>query len=241
MFHLGWQGVSNRLRNDPSQVFANVCGSLDLVRAAGTAGCRRWVGLGSQAELGPHEGALTADLPARPVTAYGAAKLSVGLLAEHLCKSYAMERIWLRLLAIYGPRDDATHLIPHVILELLQKRRPALTDGQQVWDYLYVADAAEALWRAAVQPNVHGTFMLGSGRAHSVREIVESIRGLVDPDLPLGFGELPYREDQPSGLEADIWPFRDASGWEPSTSLQDGLAQTVAWYRDNMERYVVET
>jgi len=142
------------------------------------------------------------------------------------------------LLATYGPKDDIRHLIPTVILKLLASERPALTPGEQRWDYLFVEDAAEAIYRVAVTPNVQGIFNLGSGKAHTVRSIVERIRDLIDPNLPLGFGEIPYRPDQIMHLQADITKLQDATGWSPRVGLDEGLRRTVDWYRKNRERYV---
>lgn len=234
VFHLAWYGVTSAERNDPRQVTHNVAGSLQLFEAARRGGCRCWVGVGSQAEYGPHhEGALTEELPTRPVTTYGVSKLCVGMLTRELCELAGVRHVWFRLLATYGPKDDERHLIPAVIRQLLAGRRPSLTPGGQRWDYLYVEDAAEALCRAAEDESVRGVFNLGSGEARTVRGIVERIRDMVDPSLPLGFGEVPYRPDQQMHLQADVTRLRAATGWAPRTSLEDGLRRTLEWYRSN--------
>jgi len=238
VFHLGWYGVASRFRDDPKQITQNVSGSLELLQLAAAAGSKRWIGLGSQAEYGPHEGLLTEGVPTRPVTTYGVAKLCVSLLSERLCAAYDIEFCWLRLLAVYGPMDDPTHFIPQLILKLLATERPALSSGDQRWDYLYVDDAAQALWRAANQPRCTGAFILGSGQAHNVRRIAEKVRELVDPALPLGFGEVPYRSDQPMHLQADISAFQAVTGWTPGTPLDNGLKSTVSWFKDNQSRYM---
>ncbi len=237
VFHLGWHGVASRFRDDPEQITLNLNGSVELLRLAAAAGCKRWIGLGSQAEYGPHEGLLTENLPTRPVTTYGVAKLCVSLLSKRLCAAYDIEFCWLRLLAVYGPMDDPTHFIPHLILKLLARERPALSSGDPRWDYLYVDDAAQALWRTANQPRCTGTFILGSGQAHNVRRIAEKVRDLVDPALPLGFGEIPHRSDQPMHLQADIEAFRAATGWSPQTPIDEGLYAAVNWFRQNSDRY----
>ncbi len=232
VFHLGWHGVGSRYRNDPAQVTQNLYGSLKLLQLAHKAGCQRWVGLGSQAEYGPYDGILTEDLSTRPATIYGVVKLCVGLLSQKLSETYGMSFTWLRLTAAYGPMDDQEHLIPHVILMLLRGQKPSLTLGEQRWDYLYVEDAARAIWQAATNPAAKGIFNLGSGEAFTVRSIVESIRDLVDPSLPLGFGEEPYRPDQIMHLQADISRLQQATGWAPRVSLDEGLRCTVAWFRE---------
>ena len=237
VFHLGWYGVGSRYRNDPAQVSQNLYGSLKLLQVAREAGCQCWVGLGSQAEYGRYDGILVEDLPTRPETMYGVVKLCVGLLSQKLCETYGIRFAWLRLLAAYGPMDDPQHMIPYVILSLLRGQETALTSGEQHWDYLYVEDAVRATWQVSAHPTAQGIFNLGSGEAYTVRSIVEHIRDLIDPGLPLGLGEVPYRPDQIMHLQADVARLRKATGWTPRVGMDKGLERTVAWFRDNRRRY----
>ena len=231
-FHLAWQGVTSGFKNDARQITLNVAGSLDLFEIIRTTGCKLWVGVGSQAEYGTHNEILTEETPVRPETAYGVAKLSLGLLTQKLCELSGIRFIWLRLLATYGPKDDERHLIPSVIRRLLARERPLLTSGEQKWDYLYVADAADAIYRAAVTEDAQGIFNLSSGEAQTVRKLVEQIRNIIDPSLPLGFGEIPTLADQIMHLQADISRLREATGWTPQTSLEEGLKRTIEWSRE---------
>lgn len=231
VFHLAWLGVWHADVDQAAQIAANTIGSLRLLQIALDAGCACWIGTGSQAEYGPQAGPLHEELPARPVTTYGVTKLCVGLLSREACEAAGVRSVWLRLLATYGPRDDDARLIPTVITRLLHGQRPALTPGDQRWDYLYVDDAAAALHEAAISPRARGLFNLASGEVHRVREVAERIRDLIDPSLPLGFGELPYANGQTMRLEADVSRLRDATGWRPKVSLEEGLRATVEWYR----------
>jgi len=231
VFHLAWQGVAGVFRNDPEQLTSNITGTLGLFEIARSAGCSLWVGMGSQAEYGAQGGILTEETPLNPQTAYGTAKLCAGLLTRKLCELAGVRYVWLRLLATYGPQDDEGHLIPSVIRSLLAGERPLLTSGEQRWDYLYVEDAAEAIYRVAVAANAGGVFNLSSGEAHTVRAIAERIRDLIDPAAGLGFGEIPAPPGQVTHLQADIGKLRAATAWAPQTSLDEGLRRTVEWSR----------
>jgi UDP-glucose 4-epimerase len=191
-----------------------------------------WVGLGSQAEYGAVEGRLSEELPPKPVTAYGVSKLCLCLMTEKLCAMTETRFLWLRLLAAYGPMDDPRHLLPSVINQLLDGERPALTPGEQRWDYLYIEDAAEAICRLALETSASGVFNLGSGDALTVRSLVETVRDLIDPALPLGLGDVPYRPDQVMHLEGDLAKLTTATGWRPEVTMEEGLRRTLAWHRD---------
>lgn len=237
VFHMGWYGVSNRYRNSPEQITQNLLGSVALLQLVSKTRCRKWVGLGSQAEYGARSDVLRERLAPRPETTYGLAKLCSALLSKNLCEAYDIGFTWLRLLAVYGPADDPEHLIPYVILSLLNGQKPSLTGGEQHWDYLYIDDAAEAIYQAATRPRASGIYNLSSGEALAVREIVTRIRDLIDPSLPLGLGERPYQHDQVMRLQADIRRLRKAIAWAPSVSMSEGLERTVGWYREHRNQF----
>jgi UDP-glucose 4-epimerase len=236
VLHLAWGGVGNRSRNDPAQA-GNIPSTIALVQLAGRIGARHWIGLGSQAEYGPHPEPIDEAVPTRPTTLYGVAKLSAGLFAGRLCDEAGLRFGWLRLFSSYGEGDDPGWMIPYLILKLLAGEKPSLTEGTQLWDYIHVEDAARAIVAVAEAPGASGVFNLGSGRSQTLRRIVELIRDSIDHRLPLGFGDVPFRPDQVMRLEAVVDRLRGATGWEPRVDLADGLRRTVAWYRENRRRY----
>jgi UDP-glucose 4-epimerase len=236
VFHLAWHGVGNRHRNDEDQIDRNLTASIGVLRLAARCGCRTFVGLGSQGEYGPRNRTMDESEPTEPTTLYGVAKLCTYLLCKQLAARHEMRFAWLRLFSSYGPKNDPNWMVPYLIRSLLARERPALTAGEQVWDLIHVADAAEAIYRVAATPAAEGVYNLGSGEAHTIRSIVERIRDLIDPSLPLGFGEVPYRSDQVMHLRADVSRLRAATGWVPATDLDRGLRGTVDYYRQETAR-----
>lgn len=231
VFHLAWSGTTSDIRNCPSALIDNVIGSLQLFQLARGAGCACWIGIGSQAEYGPREEPLSEDMVPQPDTIYGVSKLCLGQLLAALCAQFGVRFVWLRLLAVYGPKDDPRHLIPFVIERLLAGIRPALTMGNQRWDYLYVEDAAEAIYSAAILPAVSGVYNLGSGQPETVRRIVEHLRDMIDPALPLGFGDRSCASGTVKSLQGDIGRLRNVTGWAPQTDLESGLRKTLDWHK----------
>lgn len=227
--HLAWRGVTNQHRNDVSQT-ANVPESIVLYTTARDCGCARFVGMGSQAEYGPVSARIDEQVPTRPTTVYGAAKLSTALMLDRLADADGLSFAWLRLFSSYGPKDDPSWLIPYMARLLFAGERPALTAAEQLWDYIYVEDAAAAVL-AALDCDARGFFNLGSGVALPLRSIIELVRDRINSSLSLGFGEVPYRPDQVMHLEANIDALKAASGWEPKVPLEEGMTRTIAWLR----------
>src|ERR1039458_8988565 len=118
-------------------------------------------------------------------------------------------------------------MIPSVIRTLLNGQRPSLTEGSQLWDFLYIDDAVRALMLLLQSPQACGIFNLGSGHPVSVRAVVESIRDLIDPTLSLGFGEFPYPANQIMDLQPDLTCLKSATGWRAQVELAEGLRSTV--------------
>lgn len=230
--HLGWQGVGNLDRNSPAQV-KNIAWTAELIERSHAMGAKVFLGLGSQAEFGPRSAAIGPDDKTEPTTLYGESKLAAGRIASRLAEHVHIRCIWMRVFSIFGPKDHAYWMIPSLIGSLLKGQRPALTLGEQLWDFLYVEDAVRAMRLALETEAARGVYALGSGAAPSLRSTIEIIRDQIDPNLQLGFGEIAYRPDQVMLLQADISALRRDLGWEPRTDLRRGLADTVAWYSAN--------
>jgi len=235
VIHLAWKGVLGAARNDPDQTL-NVHATAELVKLSHRAGAKTWIGLGSQAEYGPCNRRVDEQQATNPTTLYGASKLAAGWLARGVSARLGLRCAWVRLFSAYGPGDDPSWLIPSLILALAEGRRPALTRCEQLWDYIHVDDVAEAILAVAGAETAEGVFNLGSGRARPLREIVLRVRDLIDPSLPLGFGELPYRPDQVMHLEANIDRLQQATGWQPRVEWETGLKQTVEWFLERSRR-----
>lgn len=231
VMHLAWHGVSKAGREDPAQIRTNVCGSADLLLAAVQAGCRTFVGAGSQAEYGPSEAAIDERHPTRPQSLYGAAKLAVSVLLEQLARQNDVRFAWLRVFSVYGPRDADDTLLSGLIGQLLAGSKPALTTAEQAWDYLYVDDAADAFVSVGATETAAGVFNVGAGTAPPLRETIVQVRDLIDPSLPLGFGDIPSGANAVRRLEPVVGRLQSVTGWSAATPLPIGLARTIEWHK----------
>jgi nucleoside-diphosphate-sugar epimerase len=228
--HCAWRGVAGGERNEPFQITDNIPSTLNAVELAAAAGCRQWIGLGSQAEYGNQNRRMDEATPLRPTTLYGKSKLAAGVAALALCEARKLAGAWLRVFSTYGPGDAPHWFIPYVIQEFIAGRAPRLTRCEQRWDYLFVADAARAV-AAAANGATSGFFNLGSGSARPLKQVIETIRTELQSPLQPEYGAIAYRPDQVMHLEADITRLTAATGWRPQVSLEEGIRATVAFER----------
>ena len=203
-FHLAWAHTIGAGRNDMPAQIENIRYTIDAVRTAAAIGCRVFVGTGSQAEYGRVDGVLRAD-------------------------TLGMDHVWARILSVYGPHDGPNTMISATIQKLLAGQCPDLTAGEQKWDYLYSADAADALYRMACHGRSGAVYPVGSGTARPLREYIETLRDAIDLALPLGLGKIPYGPQQVMFLQADITQLAADTGFAPRTAFADGIRATIAW------------
>lgn len=227
-FHLAWLGTqvnSNRMNMYLQNI--NVKQALDTVYVARELGCKVYVGAGSQAEYGRLEGVIHPDSPTNPISGYGMAKLCAGQMTRALCREFGIRHIWPRIVSIYG-KNDAPKTLVNVLINTLQKGdRPKLTAGEQIWDYLYADDAGEALYLMAEKGKDGAVYVLGSGKSRKLKDFMMDIRDIVNKDIPLGFGEIPYLPDQAMHLEADVENLTRDTGWKPRTDFKTGISRML--------------
>lgn len=226
-YHLGWDGTFGNARNNMPEQVKNIGYAVMAVEAAHKLGCKKFVGVGSQAEYGRVEGLLKPDTPTHPENGYGMAKLAAGQMTRQMCTDFGMEHNWVRILSVYGPCDGEKTMVMSLIRQLQQNQRPALTAGEQVWDYLYAEDAGNAL-KLIGEKGVSGkTYVLGSGKGRPLKEYIEDIRQEVNPKGELGFGDIAYGEKQVMYLVADISELTKDTGFVPKVKFRDGIRKMI--------------
>lgn len=235
-FHLAWMGTIGPNRDNMPLQTENIRCAVEAVSAAAQMGCKVFVGSGSQAECGRVDGLICQDTPCFPETGYGIAKLCAGLMTRIACHQAGIRHVWGRILSAYGPNDGAMSLFPIMMGKLLRGEKPALTAGEQLWDFLYSGDVAEALYCMALSGHDGAVYPIGSGQARPLKEYFLVLRDAIDPALPLGIGELPYAPHQVMHLQADIEPLQRDTGFKPSTSFEDGIRETLRQYKEKLER-----
>lgn len=227
VFHLGWAGVGNVHRNDAALQLGNVQFACELASVCADCGVQHFIGAGSQAEYGPKRSLITESECPAPTTLYGAAKLSTCVLTQRICELAGVGHAWLRIFSTYGPGDNPDWLLPGLIRQLLAGQRPSLTACEQTWDYLHVDDAAAA-FEAVAARSANGIFNLASGVELPLRQVIEMVRDLVNPQGELGFGEVAYRPDQVMRMQVCVQRLRQLAGWRGVRSLGEGLGEMVS-------------
>lgn len=233
-YHFAWDGTFGNYRNDMYLQNQNIKYALEAVDAAAILGCGTFVGSGSQAEYGRYEGKLNADVPAFPDNGYGMAKLCAGQMTRIWCEKKGIRHIWPRILSVYGPYDGSNTMIMNVIGKILKGERASCTKGEQTWDYLYSKDVAKMLYLLGILGVSGKIYCLGSGIAKPLREYIEIMRDIINPDAEIGFGDVEYSEKQVMHLCADISELQKDTGYVNEFDFEEGIKETIMWYKSHV-------
>ncbi len=231
-YHFAWNGTFGQARNEIDLQIKNVQYTLDAVNLAKSLDCEVLVGAGSQAEYGHFTAPANESTITKPFTLYGAAKLSAGQMSRVYARNLSMKHVWVRIFSVFGPCDDSRTLVSYVIDELIAGKCPALTLGEQIWDYLYSYDAAEAMIKVAQSGKDGAVYCLGSGEKRLLKEYIQDIASVVNPNVNLSFGQKPYGENQIIFLAADIKKLQEDTGFMPKVNFKSAI-QEILLSREN--------
>jgi len=209
-------------------------GTVTLMEACRRSGVRRVVYLSSAEVYGcPSTNPVEENHPVRPLSPYGAAKAAAEIFVRTMTNASKIEHAILRPFSVFGPRQSPDSLIATILRQAKREGCVWLNDLRPVRDYCYVQDLVEAIALACTVNGEGCVFNIGSGEGTSVEEIAKLILRLRQTDIPVR--QKPHSERPPDAeiyrLVADARKAKAVLGWEPRTSLADGMMETIAWMK----------
>jgi nucleoside-diphosphate-sugar epimerase len=227
--HLAWYAEPGQYLRSTENLRMLVAG-IELARTLADSGCSRLLATGTCFEYDTEQGYLSESTPTRPVTLYAATKLALHLALDRFSHTVGMPVVWARIFYLYGPQEDERRLVPTVIRTLAQGRQAELTSGEQVRDYLHVADVASAI-TTLLETDAVGAVNVGSGQPVTVRHVAEVIGRTIGRTDLLAFGARAADPDDPPFICANSRQLRESTSWTPAYTLERGIQDTVAWWR----------
>jgi UDP-glucose 4-epimerase len=233
VFHLGALGSVPRSVQDPLTSGAvNVEGTLNVLLAARDEGVRRVIFASSSSIYGDQpELPLRETMAPDPISPYGVAKLAAERYCVSFTRVYPFETVVLRYFNVFGPRQDPRSQYAAVVplfVTAIAAGEPVtiFDDGEQSRDFTYIDNVVAANLLAADAADASGRiFNVSSGAPASVNELAETIGRLLDKPVERRY--LPPRPGDLRNSWADVSEAREALGFEPSVSLEDGLRRTA--------------
>jgi nucleoside-diphosphate-sugar epimerase len=218
---------------------ANIDASLNLLVAARDAKVKRVVYAGSSSAYGNQPTLPKVEtMPTAPLSPYALQKLVVEQYCQLFTSLYGLETVTTRYFNVFGPRQDPSSaysgVISLFISALCDGRRPTIYgDGEHTRDFTYVANVVDGVLRACHAPNMAGQVVnMATGGRVSLNHLFRTVRDLVSATVEPIYAEP--RAGDVKDSQADISKARTLLGYQPIVAFEDGLNQTVAWYRASM-------
>ena len=240
--HLAAAGVTNSGVDPILALAVNAGGTLHLLEAlkerAPKGGVRRIVLAGTCYEYGASQRAdESADRRSAvegldPFNAYAASKVAAWAFGRMYWRAHGLPIVTVRPFQVYGPGQPARTLVPAAVRLALAGKDFSMTPGEQARDFVYVDDVTAGILAAIQAPGVDGLSLdLGTGRACTVRHVVERIWTLTDAAGRMLPGALPYRPGEVMHLTADADRTARLTGWRAQMGLEQGLRHTIEQMR----------
>ena len=205
--------------------------SLDLLQAFEEFGGKRVVMAGTGAEYDWRYGYCSEQItPLAPTTLYGTCKHSLQIVLDSFARQTGLSAAWGRIFFLYGPHEHPSRLISSVIISVLKGEPARCSHGNQIRDFLYVEDVADA-FTALLESNVTGPVNVASGCPIALRDIIYKIAEKIDRKDLIQLGVLPVSVHEPHLLVADVSRLTNEVGWLPKYNLDRGLEQTISWWK----------
>ena len=221
-YHLAWEGARVPYRDDALMQCHNYDCAIQAYDTAKKLGCAFFLGSGSQDEYGYTTGLVDEKYPCNPTTEYGRYKFKAGMDLLERAKRDGIKLIWTRIFSLYGPYDFSKTLVMSSIDKMLKNEPFQMTEGIQLWDYLYVSDAAEAFVLLAEKKCDSGVYNIASGEYKQLRSFVEDIKTVLKSESDLQFGVIPYGSNGPVNLMPDPSKIKSL-GWMPAVGFYEGI------------------
>lgn len=227
-YHLAWAGVRKPFRDDAAVQEANFRGAAEAMRQARLMGCSFFLGAGSQAEYGSCRGKTYEDCACSPVTEYGRQKLAACRKLGGMAEEAEMRFIWARIFSLYGPGDFSGTLIMNCLKKMQKNESIDLTECSQLWDFLYVKDAAAAMAEFAGASCGSGIYNLAGGDVRPLKDYITELKEILHSTSVLNFGAVPYGEGGRAELNPAAEKTAAALGWKAATRFCDGVADMLS-------------
>ncbi len=224
VFHLAATGVTNPDVHPLRTLEVNAGGTINLLEALRGSAVDRVMLAGTSYVYGFSDASKRLD----PFNAYSASKVAAWAYARTYWQGHNTPVVTVRPFQVYGPGQSRRTLIPSAIGAALAGDDFPMTPGEQLRDFVFVADVCDGMVTAADTPGIEGKSLdLGTGVGTTVRSVVQRIWAMTGAQARIRPGALPYRFNSTMHLVADAERTARLTDWRATTTLEQGLQLTI--------------
>ena len=228
-YHLAWKGVNGADKANPTVQLANIQMAIDCAAICKRLNVKKYLCAGTVAENA------TFSLPNLEKTSggmmYGVAKHACRLILEDYCKNIGQQFVWMQFSNIYGVGNKTGNLVSYTLGELMAGNEETFGPALQPYDFIYVDDLIEAVYRLGEKETNKAFYYIGSGSPRQLKEYLLRIGELAGYADKVGIG---IRPDDGIKYSMDMFcndDLVDAVGEYVSTDFDNGINKTIEWLK----------
>lgn len=234
-YNLAWEGVAPELKNDLDLQLSNIRTSIKMIELCNKLRCGLFISTGTVAEYALTTDVMDLNSKQSPNDMYGAAKVSAHYFLNVRARQLKQPFIWCVVPSTYGEGRKTNNILTYTINELLKEKKPLYGNLNQMWDFLYISDVARALRLIGEKGHSGKVYGIGSGEFRQLKDYIITIRDIINPDLPLGIGEIPEYSERTFSSCVNIYDLIKDTGFKPIVSFEDGIRKTIDYYKKMMD------
>jgi len=222
-------------------VSVNIMGALNVMEGSLREGVRRVVHTSTSECYGTARFVpIDENHPLQGQSPYSASKIGADMIAESYYCSFGLPVVTIRPFNSYGPRQSARAIIPTVIGQALRGGTVRLGALTPTRDLTFVDDTVAGFILAGATPDIEGKVInIGSGHEISIGDLAKLVLRLSGSEaiIKIDSARLRPEKSEVERLLCNNAKARQLLGWAPTITLEEGLFQTIEWFRDNLNRY----
>ena len=233
LYHLAWAGVRPEARSDINVQKHNIDLCINAVELAKRLGIKRVVFIGSTMEYCYNEEPICESSRPTPSNCYGSTKIATRYICSQLCRDYGIDFEYAVITSIYGPGREDNNVIYYCINKLLNGEIPELSECIQHWDFVHISDAVNALKLIGERGVPYSFYAIGTGENRRLRECIDIISNLIDKNIPIKFGAVPYKNGLIANSAVNTKKLTEDTGYSPAYQFEIGISEVIDFYKQN--------
>ena len=226
-FHFAWLGVDSVSRKNFDIQFRNVNITLNCLKLAKEKKVKKFVTPGSTNEYLYSGTLINKDTIPTPRDSYGSVKVALRYLQKQVCEDEKIDFVYVVITGIYSEYRRDNNIISYTINSLLNNDSPSLTNCEQLWDYVHIDDVVEALICISRKGKSGKLYAIGHGDNWQLKNYIEIIHEIINPDIIIGFGKVPYNSDILPMSCIDLKDLTSDTGFKPKIEFKDGIKRVI--------------
>lgn len=240
IFHLATSGIYGGVHASEKKVIeTNFLGTVNLINACKDIDYRCFVNTGSSSEYGTKKHPMKETDLCEPINIYGISKCAATLYGNLIARTKGKPIITFRLFSPFGPYDGESRLMTYAITNVLEGKPLMLANPNSVRDYIYIEDVLD-LYLQSIEHAYEfkgEVFNVGSGSQKATSYIIYKIIEITNSNSEIKWNSFPGRNHDTDKWEADIEKVRTYFNWQPKYHIDDGIRETIEWFKENLALY----